>query len=109
MYFPRLIHSITLEQRPATTDSYGEQTLSWSTVMSGIPAKVSPLSGRELMASGAIASEITHRVVMRYLAGVTEEMRVNFGGRYFAIKAILDEEERNEKLTLMCAEGLSDA
>lgn len=109
MYFPRLIHTIALEQRPGTTDSYGEQTLSWSAFMSGIPAKVSPLSGREVLASGAIASEITHRVVMRYVAGVTDEMRVNFNGRYFAIKAILDEEERNQKLTLMCAEGLVDA
>lgn len=109
MYFPRLIHTIALEQRPATTDSFGEQTLTWSSFMSGIPAKVSPISGREALASGAFASEITHRVVMRYVAGITAEMRVSFSGRYFAIKAILDEEERNERLTLMCAEGLADA
>lgn len=109
MYIPRLIHTIALEQRPATTDTFGEQDLTWPTFMSGIPAKVAPISGREVLASGEIASEITHRVVMRYVSGVSADMRVNFNGRYFAIKAILDEEERNEKLTLMCAEGLSDA
>ncbi len=109
MHFPRLIHTIALEQRPGMTDSFGEQTLTWSSFMSGIPAKVMPISGRELLASGAIASEITHRVVMRYVSGVTAEMRVSFNGRYFAIKAILDEEERNVKLTLLCAEGLADA
>lgn len=109
MFSPRLLHTIALEQRPATTDTFGEQTLTWSTFASGIPANIMPISGRELLASGAIASEITHRVVMRYIAGVVPGMRVNSAGRYFTIKAVLNEEERNQKLTLMCGEGLTDA
>lgn len=109
MYFPRLLHTISLEQRPATTDSYGEQTLTWSSFAAGIPAYITPLSGRELLASGAIASEISHRVVMRYIAGIVAGMRVDCNGRKFTIKAVLNEEERNQKLTLMCAEGLTDA
>jgi SPP1 family predicted phage head-tail adaptor len=45
---------------------------------------------------------------VRYLAGVTASMRVLFEGRYFEIKAVLNEAERDRMLTLLCAEGLTD-
>lgn len=46
---------------------------------------------------------------MRYIAGVVAGMRVDCNGRKFTIKEILNEEEPNQKPTLMCAEALTDA
>ena len=41
---------------------------------------------------------------MRYLSGITTDMRVNFNGRIFEIEAALNINERNKELHLMCSE-----
>lgn len=48
-------------------------------------ASVEPLSGRELIAAQAANSVATHKISMRYAAGVTTAMRVKYGSRFFNI------------------------
>ena len=98
---------LTIQKRSTVQDSYGQPSTSWSDVVT-VWGAVEPLSGRELMAAEAVQSEITHQVIIRYIAGITSKMRVLYGTRIFDIQNVLDENERHRMLTLLCLEGLSD-
>ena len=65
---------------------------------------MSPVSGREFIAFKQINAEISTKVNIRYLAGVTTEMRVLFKDRTFEINSIINPEEKNVSLLLMCKE-----
>ena len=83
----------------------------WVAAFGGRPfrASIEALSGRELIAAAAVNSEITTRIRMRWMAGVTARMRVKHRGEVYNIKAPLpDPHSRQQWLTLMCASGVND-
>ena len=98
-----LRHRITLQSPPTTQDSYGAPTGDYTDVAT-IWANINPISGRELFAAEQFASEITHRVRIRYRAGVTSSMRVKYGDRNFEIMYVINEYERDRITQLMCKE-----
>lgn len=75
--------------------------------LTNIRASIEPLSGRELYAAQQFNSEVTHSVHIRYRAGITDAMRVRFGTRLFTIHNVLNIEERNRDIQLLCSEGLA--
>lgn len=97
-----LRHRITLLNPADELDGTGQPASysDWATVW----AAVNPLSGRDLFAAQQLQSEVTHRVKIRYRAGVNSAMRVRFGTRIFEIDSVIDPEERHEELHLMCTE-----
>lgn len=102
-----LRHRIVIQQSIITRDSYGQPVASWVSVAT-VWAAIEPLSGRELIAAQAVQSEITTRISLRYLPGITSAMRVVHGTRIYNIKTLLNLDERNRELQLMCSEGLND-
>lgn len=100
-------HVVTVQQRAVTVDSYGEQSTTWSDLHEPVFAAIEPLSGRELIAALSEQSEITHKVRIRYLAGVAPKHRLVFGARYFDILAVRDVDERNREMELLCSEGMA--
>jgi SPP1 family predicted phage head-tail adaptor len=86
-------------------DASGGQTQEWLDV-SMCFAQISPISGREQLKGDQIESPLTHRVTIRYRAGLLPKMRVVYGARLFNIRAIKNLEERNVWLELMCEEGV---
>lgn len=103
----KLNRIITIEQKTASTDAYGGQSFSWSTFAT-VWAAVQPLKGRELIAAQAAQSEITSRFVIRYLSGVSADMRIVYGGRYFNITAVIDIDDAHREMHLMASEGLNE-
>jgi SPP1 family predicted phage head-tail adaptor len=69
---------------------------------------VEPLSGRELFNAQTISAETTTRFRIRFIPGITKKMRLAFKDRIFNIEAIINAEERNAALEIMCAEGVSE-
>lgn len=104
----RLRHVVTIENYTTVDDEYGQPTQTWATFADSIRAGIEPQKGEERFMSQQRQSSTTHRVIIRYLAGVEPEMRIVFGSRIFAIKEILNPQERNRELHLMCEEGLQD-
>ena len=49
-------------------------------------------------------ADVTHRVRFRYVAGVTAKMRVLYGARIFNVLSVINPEERNREIVLMCKE-----
>ena len=100
----RLRHEITIQQVSETKDTYGGVDKSWSTFAT-VRAEIKPLSGREYFANEQQNSTISHKVAIRYLAGVTAKMRVLFGSRTLEIVSPpINFEERNIEMVLMCRE-----
>lgn len=101
----KLKHRIKIQQSVQSTDNLGGGPASWSTISGGTAwASVEPLSGRELYHAQQLSSRVTHRIVIRYLAGVTAAMRVLFGSRTFEIKSVMNQGERGRWLDLLCEE-----
>ena len=72
-------------------------------------ARVTPMSGREIMAASAEHSAVTTRIMLRYRRDIDATMRVRHRGKYYNIQAVLpDNESGLEWLTLLCSEGASD-
>ena len=63
------------------------------------------MSARERMFAGKLEANTSHRIRIRYLADVDTGMRVSFGGRILKITGIVNEDERNRFLDLICEEG----
>ncbi len=99
----RLNHKVVIEQRTETKNTLGEDETTWSTYK-WTWAQVSPLSGKEYLANNELQSVVTGRVSMRYLSGVTVDMRINWDNRIFDIISIINTEERNRELILMVEE-----
>jgi SPP1 family predicted phage head-tail adaptor len=104
----RMRHRITIQQSTQTQDSYGEPIDSWAEYAT-VWASVEPVQGRELWAQQQVQSEITIRIRIRYLSGVTSAMRVLFGSRVLSIEHVIDVKEQHKEMQLMCSEGVRNA
>ena len=99
-----LRHRIQIQNRSLLVDEFGEESQVWATVAT-VWASVEPLSGRELLAAQQVQGETTHRVRMRYLAGVTSSSRVLFNLRPFDVRSVINKNEAGVSLELLCTEG----
>ena len=97
---------ITVQSRSTALDSYGQQVITWSDVLS-CWASIEPLSGRELIAAQAVSSELSHTVTIQYRTTVTAAMRVLYQGRVFNIQSSTDPDTAHVALQLLCSEGLN--
>ncbi len=98
-------HRLTLETPVETQGPDGSMTISW-VPFATVWGSVEPLLGREWFDAQREQADVSHRVRMRFLAGVTHTMRVVWGSRVFEIESVLNAGERNRELVLMCRESV---
>lgn len=99
----KLRHRVTIQQPTSVTDSYGGQSQTWSDVAT-VWASVEPLSGNERWRAQQVQPGISHKVTLRYRAGINSSMRIVHEARNLNIDAVLNTDERNIELVLMCME-----
>lgn len=98
-----LRHRVTLQQLSRIDDGAGGYIETWIAVAT-VWADVYPLKGQELYQAQQVQANLSHRVTIRYRAGVEPSMRLQYGTRTLAIEAVIDPEERHRELILMCSE-----
>ena len=98
-----LRHQVVIQQRADTQNPSGEPIPSWTTFATA-NASIVPLQGRELEAAQQVMAAVSHRIDLRYMPGVLATMRVQYGSRYFDIKAVINVNELNRNLQLLCTE-----
>ena len=103
----RLRHRITIEQKTAGADAWGQPVETWETVAI-VPAEVWPLSGREFVAAQAEQAGVTTRITIRYQAGIEPAMRITHGRKTYNIKAVLPDPTLRRHITLMCESGVNN-
>ena len=64
-------------------------------------ASVEPTRGREYQEAQRIRPELTYKITTRYHKGITPDMLIKFGERYFNIVSAINVRERNE---MICTE-----
>jgi SPP1 family predicted phage head-tail adaptor len=77
----------------------------WSTFATA-QASIEPISGREYIAAQSTQADVSHRIRLRYLSGITPKLRVNYSSRIFDILSVININECNRELQLMCRESI---
>lgn len=105
---------VVIEEPPDPTDAdniteAGEVSGSWTTFATKW-ASIHPLTGRELFNAQQVQADVTHKVRMWWLPGVTTDMRLRIVNssptRYLNIEHVINLRERNEELELLCKEAV---
>ena len=79
------------------TETWGEGATIW--------AQITPLKGYERMQAMQLAAPITHKLLIRFRAGLTTRQRLRHGDRTFDIREVIDVDNRHAWMQLICVEG----
>lgn len=94
---------ITLQSKTLTSDGMGGATETWADQLTTW-AQIDPPKAREFFATGQVQAEVVTRIRIRYRPNVLHTWRVKYGSRYFNITSIVNPDECNQELILMCRE-----
>lgn len=101
----RLLSSTAVIKQPTTSrDAYGAMVTAWSTLAT-VRASIVTSRGGEDEPHGTQRATLNHTLVIRYLSGITNLMRVEINGRTLEIIAVV-EQGRRHMLELQCRELL---
>lgn len=99
-----------------TFDTYGGSTQNWQAISgsSRVRARITTLSGLELIRSRQLVHEATHEVETNYRKGINTTQRIRWvdveeSTHYFYIRHINNPEQRNLNLVMTAFEETSDA
>ena len=98
----KLRHRITFQRPSEEKDRLGGYEDDWVDEAT-VWAQISPVSGKEYLTQ-VQQNVVTHKIYCRYRHGISPRLRIKFGKRIFRIITVLNWEERNEGLTVMCEE-----
>ena len=103
-----LRHRVAIQTNTPTLDPNGGKVASWATT-STFWASVQTLTGKKLEIARQIDAEATVQVRMRYCGSsgssqVTIDNRLLFGTRVFEPILVINENERNIMLQILCKE-----
>lgn len=101
----KLRQSFTIQLNTPTRTAAGAEVDSWATFLT-VHGSVEPLVGREWFANNTTQQRVSHRVRMRYQAGVLPKMRILYDSRYLVIESVINVEEKDRELVLMCQEEI---
>ncbi len=100
----KLRHRLIIE-RPQQSRSTSGAPVETFITFAQVWGAVEPLRGREFFAAQEIHSEVTTRIRIRYLAGITAAMRVIWSSRTFLVLyPPIDQESLHREMQLMCKE-----
>jgi SPP1 family predicted phage head-tail adaptor len=102
--FGRMRERVRIEQATENRNAIGEVVRSWQTFAERW-ASVDGLSSREFLIQGQQQTEISHRVRLRYLDGMTSTMRIVWRDRVLEINSLLEHRNRSEHEAL-CTERI---
>lgn len=96
---------VEIQQALETRNELGEPELTWSKVTEAHAAIVR-LRGREYFAGQQSKAEADVRITIGYQPNIAAKMRVTDGDRLFDIESVIDIDDRNRTLELMCKEAV---
>lgn len=100
----KLRERVTVQIASGSTNTLGETVLAWSN-SSAVWASVEGVSAREALLAGQQDTTVTHKVRLRYLPGLTQQMRFAWRGRTLDIVSLLEHDNRSVHEAI-CTENL---
>jgi SPP1 family predicted phage head-tail adaptor len=99
----KLRHRIIIQSLQKVDDGGGGYTEDWVNI-GNVWASVQPLQGRELFQAQQVQAELSHKVRIRYREGIVPSMRVVFNNRIMEIQSVINIDEANREIELLCIE-----
>lgn len=105
-----LLHRVNIQAQTQVIDPItGTRSHAWLNAWANVPAKIEPLSGRELIVAQSVNSQVTANIVIRAIAGLTAKHRIVHGSRIYNIHGVIpDKDSGIEYATLPVSEGTND-
>jgi len=97
----QLDRRITLQTFSETTDAFGQEVKSYSTLAT-VWAKVVEKIGKESEEGDMIAATKKVEFMIRYRTDVNEEMRISYNSNIYKIKAVQSADARKAFLKIVC-------
>ena len=91
----RLRERVTIQRASESRNALGETVLTWATYAERW-ASVEGVSARESLTAGQSQIDVSHRVRLRYVDGLTQNMRFLWRGRKLEIVSLLEHANRSE-------------
>jgi len=85
-------YRVEVQEISSTPDALGQPTITWNTTQT-VYAQIMPLTARELYFTKTVRPETTHRITLRYFAGLTSANRLKMGSRIFNIVGLINQDE----------------
>ena len=104
---PNLKHRVTLQRETKEEDGQGGYESSWSDLIT-VWAEVLPIGAREKIYAMQLKSPASHKVTIRYRAGLTSNDRLVFRGNIYDIKECIDPKADRRYLKLLCLQSGQD-
>jgi len=100
----KLRRLVTIQSPSFSYDSINQPVATWSDFAANLYAEIDETPGREQIQAGQVNPIRPVTITVRYVAGVTNQMRVVYGTRTFEIQTIVNPAEKNRELVLTCLE-----
>lgn len=101
----QLIQPVKIYRISESVDSSGfGQATATDVLFASAMAKVEPQTGREFFRASQVYPTMTHLITIRYRPGLSTTMKVVMKGRDLNIISIVNEEELNRIVRLVCVE-----
>jgi len=97
-------HKIDFLKRKNERNEYGEPSNAWEPVASrtGIWASKEPLLGNEFFTAYTTDSKVEVKFNMRYVSGITNDMRIRHGDEVYEILSAINVKSLNRELLCYC-------
>jgi len=100
----KLNKRVTIKFQPQTKDAKGRTPGEWQELVT-VWASIEPLSVKDLLSADKVNYDASLKVRIRYRAGITADMRIDYGSRIFQIiSPPIDYLEQHRELLLLCKE-----
>ncbi|MBB5356650.1 SPP1 family predicted phage head-tail adaptor [Anoxybacillus mongoliensis] len=96
-------HRITIQAQVGEQNENGFSSQEWQD-RHHLWAAIKTLRGREYHEAATTQNENTVRFVVRYTAGITSDMRIQYKDRTFEIVSVINDDERNVTMTIVAKE-----
>ncbi len=100
-----LRHKVTIQNYTTSPNAVSEPVKTWADYAT-VWASIEPIRGKEFWDSQQVNAEITGKIKLRYLSGITSKMRVKYETRIFEILSVINPGEKNRELQLMVKESV---
>lgn len=99
----RLRHVVDVQRATEATNDFGEPIQTWITLGTA-HAAIMPIAGQERFAAQVVNAEVSHRLLMRYYAGLTPKDRLKYGDRVFNVSSVTCRDEKRHEMEVFCTE-----
>tara|TARA_R110002153_G_scaffold9742_1_gene39747 strand:+ start:419 stop:748 length:330 start_codon:yes stop_codon:yes gene_type:complete len=102
----KMRYKVKVETATNTRDAGGGLSQVFNPV-TYIYANIMPRSANSAYRQGILQEKVTHEVTIRYMKNIDTNSKITYGTRSFAVNGIVNVDERNRFLTLLCEEGVA--